>query len=74
MILHIKKHQATVSKWIDGSQGESCNKSSKKGSPESLQGKVITDLRDHIEKKSITGAFVTMRHRIIITGKQCHLQ
>lgn len=42
--LHVEQDQAAVPKRVDGAQSESCHQCRKEGTPERLQGEVITHL------------------------------
>ena len=46
VVLHVEQHQAAVAKRVDGAQREGGDQGSEEGTPQSLQGEIITDLQE----------------------------
>ena len=46
VVLHVEQHQAAVAKRVDGAQREGGDEGSEEGTPQSLQGEIITDLQE----------------------------
>lgn len=52
--LHIKQHQAAVSKRVDGAQGEGRHQGGEERTPQGFQGEVITHLGGNQEKQEVS--------------------